>query len=194
METSDAELMRRVAKGDDAAFAELVRRHEPGVQRFVWGLLHDPEQARDVSQEAFIQVYRHRTRFNTSMSFRTWLYTIARNRAISILRRRRHEASLPIGEEGADDTAAEDFIASIPDPSADPRERASADERSQWIREVLERLDEPHRVVLKMKYLGGMKSQEIADVLGLELGTVWSRVHHGLKKLKTLLEERRDDI
>lgn len=192
MERSDNELMRLAMDGDEGAFDELTRRHERALIRFCWGMLNDGEEARDVVQDAFLQAWRSRERFNASLSFKTWIYTIARNRAISVLRLRKHRilASPRMGADPEDDPeSASDRAADQPDTAATPREAAIAAEDAKWLRLAIERLDDKHRQVMQMKYFGGMKSREIADVLGLEVGTVWSRVHHGLNKLKSLLAE-----
>jgi len=193
VDLTDKELLARVVEGDQGAFEELVRRHEKALVRWVWALLGDEEEARDVAQETFIKAYTHASRFNPRFGFKTWLYTIARNRAISVLRKRGRQATdigIPArGEEGSAPKAEDDWISLAADDSPDPREVTSAKEQAEWLRRALDRLDEPHREVLRLKYFGDMKSQEIADLMGLEVGTVWSRVHHGLRKLKALAEE-----
>ncbi|MDX2176196.1 MAG: RNA polymerase sigma factor [Candidatus Sumerlaeia bacterium] len=186
-ELTDAELMRRLRKGDNDAFTALVERHEQPLLRFLWGLLQDAEEARDVAQDAFLQAYRHREKYNPAMSFRTWLFTIGRNRAISLLRQRKFRGQLPDPSPYEED--APDPMLAIPDPGENPREQLLRSEDARWLRLALQRLDDKHRQVIEMKYLGGMKSREIADLLGLEVGTVWSRVHHGLKKLKAVSAE-----
>ena len=188
MELSESELMRRTVAGDSSAYEELVRRFELPLQRFLWGMLSDEEEARDVAQDAFMQAFRNREKFNQAMSFKTWLFTIARNRAISVLRRRRFQPISAEVESHGDDGPS-NMLEQVPDDATNPRENLVIAEDARWLRRALERLDERHRTVLEMKYLGGMRSREIADVLGLEVGTVWSRVHHGLKKLKALSAE-----
>ena len=190
MEPGDNELMRRAVEGDMGSFDELMRRHEQPLLRFLWGMLNNAEEAKDAAQDAFLQAWRHRDRFNSSLSFKSWLYTIARNRAISMLRQRKHRVAVrsPWGDGSREDEGP-DPIEEIRDEARSPREALVASENAAWLHRALERVDEKHRVVLQMKYLGGMKSREIADLLGLEVGTVWSRVHHGLKKLKSLSAE-----
>lgn len=192
-ERTDSDLMRAATAGDDGAFGELALRHEQALLRFLHGLLRDAEEARDCTQDAFVQAWRHRERFNTAMSFKTWLYTIGRNRAISILRQRKHRQTVsPVAGENPDEEW--NPLDSIADAGFDPRESASREEDALWLRRALERLDEPHREVLQMKYFGGLKSREIADLLGLEVGTVWSRVHHGLRKLRAVFAEMNYDF
>jgi RNA polymerase sigma-70 factor (ECF subfamily) len=146
-----------------------------------------------VAQDAFLQAYTNAHKYNPRYGFKTWLYAIARNRAISVLRKRSRIApEIGTGARGEDNNQDMNFDtwASLAvDESAGPREQLTAKEDAQWLMRAMDRLDESHREVLRLKYFAGMKSKEIADVLGLEVGTVWSRVHHGLKKLRTLAEE-----
>ncbi len=188
---NDSELMVRAVRGDTEAFDVLMKRHQQMLMRWIWGMLGNEDEAADVAQDAFLQAYIHRDRFNPKMNFKTWLYTIARNRATSILRKRGRRAHLrgPLPGESAEDGQLDDWADIAVDDKPGPRDTAQAHEDAEWLRIALEKLDEKHRVVLQMKYFEGLKSREIADVLGLEVGTVWSRVHHGLKKLKAYAEE-----
>jgi len=194
MEQGDNELMRRTAEGDSTAFDELLCRHEQALLRFLWGMLGNPDEAHDAAQDAFLQAWRNRDKFNPSLSFKSWLYTIARNRAISMMRQRKHRAGQRSNwTETSEEDAPPDPMSLVRDPGRDPREHLTASEDAEWLLRALDRLDEKHRMVLQMKYFGGLKSREIADQLGLEVGTVWSRVHHGLRKLKALSAEMNYD-
>ncbi|MCB2156494.1 RNA polymerase sigma factor [bacterium] len=193
MKATDKELMARVVDGDGAAFEELMLRHQKPLVRWIWSMLGDAEEAQDVAQDAFLQAYSNAEKFNPRYNFKTWLYTIARNRAISIMRRRKHQvAEIGTAARGEERTApeADDSWASLAvDENPDPREVLSSKEEAEWLLRAMDRLDEGHREVLRLKYFAGMKSREIAEVMELEVGTVWSRVHHGLKKLRALAEE-----
>ena len=193
LKATDKELIAQVIEGDQAAFDELMQRHQKPLVRWIWSMLGDAEEAQDVAQDAFLQAYTNAEKFNPRYNFKTWLYTIARNRAISIMRRRRHQvAEIGTAAKGEGSTApeAEDSWASLAvDERPGPRELLSTKEEAQWLLRAMDRLDEGHREVLRLKYFAGMKSREIAELMDLEVGTVWSRVHHGLKKLRALAEE-----
>lgn len=193
LEASDKELIRLAGQGDQQAFDVLMQRHEKALIRWVWSLVGNEEEAQDVAQDAFLQAYIHAKKFNPRFGFKTWLYTIARNRAISLLRKRSRcvaEIGTPArGEERNADEPEDSWVSLAEDGSPDARQLLTAKEEAEWLMLALDRLDEAHAEVLRLKYFGGMKSQEIADIMGLEVGTVWSRVHHGLKKLRSLAEE-----
>lgn len=193
LKATDKELMARVVDGDPAAFEELMQRHQKPLVRWIWSMLGDAEEAQDVAQDAFLQAYSKAETFNPRYHFKTWLYTIARNRAISVMRRRKHQApeigTAARGEVGNTPEAEDTWASLAVDEGPGPREVLSAKEEAQWLMRAMDRLDDGHREVLRLKYFAGMKSREIAEVLDLEVGTVWSRVHHGLKKLRALAEE-----
>jgi RNA polymerase sigma factor (sigma-70 family) len=159
----DAELVARFARGDDAAFAELVAAHQDAAFSFARRLLGDGELARDVIQEAFLRILRHHRAYDPARPFRAWLLHIVRNLAIDALRRRRPHA----GEAVLDQLAADPL-----GPSASER-----DELRDRVATVLAELPAKYRELIVMREMEGMPAEEIATIIGVDYGTTRWRLH-----------------
>ncbi|WP_419185757.1 RNA polymerase sigma factor [Rohdeia mirabilis] len=186
-ERSDHELIRRAQGGDEEAFGELVLRHEGRAFRVARQMVPDSEEARDLAQEAFLRVYRSLERFDFKHEFTTWLYRIVTNLGIDHLRRRR-----PIATGGTDDDGPvrEEIDESAPAPSA----RLEQHETARLVRACIDTLPEHFRVVLALRELEGLTSQEISRIVGATPVTVRWRLHRARKIFAEQwerLEERR---
>jgi RNA polymerase sigma-70 factor, ECF subfamily len=178
VEDNDAALIGRVAGGDHGAFGALYDELAPLVYCVSKRVLHDPSYAEEVTQEVFFEIWRQAPRFDGSRgSVRAWAATIARRRAVDRVRseqarRDRHSANAAVAEPPppATDEVAID---------RDLRERARA---------ALGQLSAPQREVLELAYFGGFTHVEIADHLGIALGTAKTRVRDGLIKLRQVME------
>jgi RNA polymerase sigma-70 factor, ECF subfamily len=165
-------LVVRCQTGDEAAFTELVERYGPRLRYFLRKLLGSPERADDAWQDVWFDVFRHVPRLADPGAFRAWLYRIARDRAFGKLRKARRELSLD-GEEPIADAAADDEF--------------SAEDAAQ-IHAALDRIPAEQREVLVLRFLEEMSYDEIARVVGCQLGTVRSRIHYGKRALRRILE------
>jgi RNA polymerase sigma-70 factor (ECF subfamily) len=179
----DRRLINDTLGGRPAAFGELVRRHQDRLFNAVLRLTNHPDDALDVVQDAFVNAYQSLGSFKGDAEFYTWLYRIAFNTAISLKRRKRAlvslEASGRAGEAAIDP----------PDPSENNRPGAAL-ERSEdeaALHAGLARLSHEHRAVLVLKDIEGMKYEQIAEVLGVPVGTVRSRLHRARLELRDLL-------
>ena len=163
---SDEDLMARVAAGDMAALAELCRRYERPLYRFLarWAGETDAE---DLYQETWLHVVRGAARFDRTRRFSTWLFQVALNLARDAHRRRRPEEH----DDGA--------LATAP---ADSRELDAA-EAGIDARRLLASLPEPQRTVLVLRYYHDMSETDVAAIVGCPPGTVKSRLHHALRTL-----------
>ena len=163
-------LVMRCQAGDDRAFAGLLERFGPRTLRYLAGILGD--DAEDVHQEVWLAVYRRVAQLGAPGAFVTWLFTVARHRAVDFLRRRRRERELlegvaaelvaGDGSEGTDETEPEGF------------ELAAA----------MARLPTLQREVLLLRYREDLSYEEIALVVGCAVGTVRSRLHHARRRLQ----------
>jgi len=175
---SDDALMSLCAAGSERAFASLVERHSPAVYRYFRVACRDPERARDLVQEAFLRVYRHRDRYRPGGSFRNWLFVIAANLARSDRRTRQRRPTAPLHD-------ALDLPASTPDP----QQAAVGAERLARIGRELARLPPAQRDALRLRLLEGLSFDAIGQALGCPAGTARTRVHYGLKTLRARLDE-----
>ena len=178
------ELCRR---GDAEAFARLVSLHESMVYNLAARLLGDGEEARDLSQEVFLQVYRTLGRFEGRSSLKTWIYRIVVNQARNRQRwwrRRRGERSCPIEDLTAADHAR--AAASRPDGEA-PFERLARGERARLVQAALLKLSFDHRAILLLREVEGLDGTEIAAALKIPEGTVKSRLARARDSLRSAM-------
>lgn len=179
--TADAELFSRIVSGDRDAFGLLYDRYAPILFSFCVRILRDGRDAEDVLQEVFVQVWRDARRFDPDRaSLKTWLFTIARSRALDRYRSRRsQDQKLAPGPEDFD-----------PGSSGDP---AEASLLKQYVAQSLSRLSENERKVLTLAYYDGYTQEEIAALLKEPLGTVKSRARSGLAKLQAFVLGEKGD-
>lgn len=183
-DAEDAELLRAVARGDEAAFARVYDRYSPILLGLLLRILRSRAEAEDVLQEVFLQVWQQARSFDPARGRPfTWLVTLSRSRAIDRLRAvdSRERAAQRSAEEAPPDAAA-------PQDWAD--EEAIRSERAEAVRDALGELPEEQRQVLLLAYLEGMSQSEIAAAKNQPLGTVKTRTRAGLKKLSEALRAR----
>lgn len=185
LDPTDEQLMLRVCRDDDAtAFAMLVHRCERDLFAFLHRYLHRRELAEDVFQATFLQVHRHRSRFEAGRPFRPWLYAIALRQAIDAhrkdVRHRRVSLDGATGAGGDGGSLAETVVGR--ESAADTmieREEARA-----TIRAAVDQLPELLRKPLELVYQRGLKYRDAAGILGVPVGTVKSRLHAAVAKLQ----------
>ncbi len=184
-----ADLLSRVALGDRAAFDRLYRDTSPHLLGVILRIQRDRAQAEDVLQEVYVNVWRSAQSFNPALSqARTWLNSVARNRAIDSLRRRQAEpqtlSRFQAGPDEDDTDMLQDIAADTPGP-LDLLEQAS-DARA--LTSCMKTLSGEQQHSLALAYYQGLTHAEVAEQLGHPLGTVKSWVRRGLQSLKTCLE------
>ena len=181
---SDEELLRRCRVDEDsAAFESLVHRYEVELFNYLRRYLGNAEMAEDVFQATFLQVHLKREQFEEGRRFRPWLYTIATNQAIDAQRRnKRHRmVSLDSRTGGENDVGA--LVEMLAGNGQTADEKMQDAEACDWVRSAVDALPEPLRATLVLVYHQGLKYREAADVLGIPVGTVKSRLHSALLKL-----------
>jgi RNA polymerase sigma-70 factor (ECF subfamily) len=181
---TDAALIARSARGDRAAFGELVQRYQDRLYNTVYRLLDNAEDAQDVVQDAFLNAYQSLAGFKGDAQFFTWLYRIAVNQAISLKRKRRLVLSGDARNSGR--VVIEPLDESEQARPGRALERAD-DERT--VQDALNRLSPDHRTVLVLKELEGQKYETIAEILQVPIGTVRSRLHRARLELRDLLPD-----
>jgi RNA polymerase sigma-70 factor (ECF subfamily) len=174
----DAELLRRVQADDPDAFEEFFARYRNPIFRTAYGLTGDRQAAEEILQDTFARAHRHRHTFHRDVSPLPWLHRVSLNLCYSRLSRRRLET-------GPIDAAAEYHL---PDDRPLPAERAEQAELRQIVREGIAALPEKHQSVVVLYYLQRLSLAETALVLGIQLGTVKSRLHYALRGLRVQLE------
>lgn len=181
---TDEALIERVRTADDAAaFELLVHRYEHELFSYLRRYLGSAEMAEDVFQATFLQVHLKRESFEDGRRFRPWLYTIATNQAIDAQRRNRRHRMVSLDQRtgGDDDVGALVEMLSGRDTTAD--QKMQDQEAKDWVRTAVDELPDALKSALVLVYHQGMKYREAADVLGIPVGTVKSRLHAALLKL-----------
>src|SRR5262249_33811164 len=186
--SSDEDLLTRFQGGQTEAFGALVGRYERELYGYLRRYLGDASLAEDVFQNTFLQLSIKIAQYEPGRPVRPWLYTIATNQAIDALRRQgRHQAfSLDHFREDGANGDARSLMESLESRLPEPRELAENQERRERIRSSVDRLPDFLRQVLLLAYYQGLKYREIADILGIPVGTVKSRLHAALVKLQEL--------
>jgi len=175
---TDEQLLGRHRGGDDGAFEVLIERYRLELFHFLARFLGDRTSADDIFQEAFIQVHISAGTFDTSRRFKPWLFTIAANKARDHLRKNKRQKAASLS--ATVDQHQEGGRAFIDLMEADlplPQEKAQQKETGQIVRDVVSSLPEHLREVLLLAYFNRMAYREIAENLGIPLGTVKSRLH-----------------
>jgi RNA polymerase sigma-70 factor, ECF subfamily len=185
----DLALVDAARAGDASAFEALVVRFQRKVYVVALGIVRDPDQAWDVSQEAFVRVHGHLAEFKGDSSFQTWVMRIASHLAIDSLRRERkgrrdqledvREEALEEGGEGILSTSLG------VDPSANLLRR----ELAGHMEAALDGLPEIHRTILVLREVEGLSYEDLAERLGIQKGTVMSRLFHARKKMQAALAD-----
>ena len=182
----DRDLLASCRAGDPAAFARLVKLHEGMVFNLAARLLGDTEEARDVAQEVFLQVYRMLGRFEARSSLKTWIYRIAVNQCHNRRRfwhRRRRDR-----EEALDEGLLRgEAIEARQGAGASPFEEARLRERARRVQDALLRLSFEHRSVLVLREVEGLTCGEVAHAIGVPEGTVKSRLSRAREAMRLLL-------
>lgn len=177
MET-DGELMRRVAHGDDGAFAALVDRHRCGAERYAMTLLDDEAAAQDAVEDSFIKVYLLREQYSDRFTFQTYLFTLVRNRAVDELRKRaRQQAALPLLKAAHERSAAT------------PEEAYIKGERQLRLIDTLDKLEPLEKRLLLGFALEGMSYQQLASENRIGMAQVKIKLHRLRRRIKRIYEE-----
>ncbi|MDY7227781.1 RNA polymerase sigma factor [Hyalangium rubrum] len=191
MATDDLTLVKRVRDGDQRAFKLLVERYQRKVYAVALGMLKDKEEAMDVSQEAFVKVYKYLDHFKGDASFYTWLYRITVNICIDIIRKRQgaggeaveFDETMPMDVSEANIGALGSRLGTNPQKSALRRELA------EKIQEALAAVPEKHRAILLLREIEGMSYEDLSRTLDIPKGTVMSRLFHARAKVQKILSQ-----
>jgi RNA polymerase sigma-70 factor, ECF subfamily len=171
--TEDRELVRLSQNGVEAAFEELVRRHQQRVFALVGGILHRPEEVEDLAQQVFLKAYLGIKRFDQRAAFSTWLYKIAVNECWDYLRKRKVRPLVYEADLSEEQVSRLDGIVSSSRPPEGANARA---EMREIIERMLAALPEQDRQLLVLKEIEGFSVQELAEILGLNVNTVKVRL------------------
>jgi len=186
--TSDEELIKKVKKGDDTAFQELMSRYTKHIFNFILQYVKVREEAEDVSQDTFFKVWKYMKRFKEDMKFKPWLFTIARNTALDYIKKKK---ALTFSSIEGDEDDSFNFADTISDNEPLPPELFARKELANELLGAMTDLHPDHRSVLMMHYHEDMTFEEIAEIMKKPMNTVKSWHHRSLLKVKTKLMHRK---
>jgi RNA polymerase sigma-70 factor (ECF subfamily) len=168
---ADETLMARVAQGDRQAITLLFERYQLKVYRFVLRLVADKATAEDIVSDVFIELWRHAASFEGRARLSTWILAIARNRAVSAMRRR---VDQPLEDGMAD---------AIPDRACTAQESLEAAERSAVLRRCLAQLSPAHREIIDLVYYHEKSVEDVSAIMGISAATVKTRMFYARRRL-----------
>jgi len=174
-ETTDESLVTSIAQGDKRALQALYGRHSVRVYRFALRFLNDESLAEDMVSEVFLDVWRQAERFEARSKVSTWLLAMARNKALSVLRRR--------STEELDEEVAE----FIEDPSDDPEVSMQKKQQASLLQECLTQLSAAHREIIDLVYYHGKTIEEVVEIIGVPVNTVKTRMFYARKRIGELM-------
>jgi RNA polymerase sigma-70 factor (ECF subfamily) len=180
--SDDHRLITECREGNTAAFGALVARYQDRLYNTVLRLVNNAEDARDVVQDSFLNAYQSLHAFKGDSLFFTWLYRIAVNTAISAKRKQRHVLRI---QPGGDDKGGIDPLDSS--ETNRPGHNLEMAEEERQVHDALSKLSTEHRAVLVMKDMEGMKYEDMAEALGVPVGTIRSRLHRARLEIRELL-------
>lgn len=190
----DLELVQRATEqGDQQAFARLMSRYRDSIFFMVLKMVHNRDDADDLTIEAFGKAFRNIHKYSPDYAFSTWLFKIATNNAIDFIRKKRLQ-TLSIDETHGDDEDGASYASSIESETLDPEEVVIKEQRKLLMRELTEKLNDKYRVLIELRYFKEYSYDEIAEELDLPLGTVKAQLFRAKELLYNILKNKKEKI
>jgi RNA polymerase sigma-70 factor (ECF subfamily) len=187
----DMTLVKAAQGGDMEAFEELVARHRDKMYARAFSIVRNEEDASDISQEAWIKAWRRLTQFQGESSFTTWLTRITINLCLDHLRRNQR-FRMDLQPDFEDSKGPEAWERLLPPVWTNPTERLERDELRTRIDAALEKLTEAHRAVLVLYEFERLEYKQIAEIVGISIGTVMSRLFYARRRMAALLSNLKE--
>jgi len=183
----EMELVKRARRGDLPAYDDLVRRYQERIYATVYHMTANHEDANDLAQEAFIKAFHALKSFKGGSSFYTWVYRIAVNKTINFLKQRKNKAQLSLDDLDLNAEHDPDLVALISEKT--PRREVSLAELQEKLNAAMQKLSEPHRLVVTLHDVQGLSHEEIAKIMDCNIGTVRSRLFYARQQLQAYLSD-----
>ncbi|MEW5875166.1 MAG: sigma-70 family RNA polymerase sigma factor [Candidatus Zixiibacteriota bacterium] len=184
-ETTDEGLIKDALAGDQRAYRELLNRHRQSIYHVIFKIIRNPDEASDLVQETFMKAFGSLNSYRFEYRFSTWLYKIAANNAIDYLRKKRIDA---LSLDKPIETKDGEVGFEIPDWTHNPEEELFRRRQAVTIQEAIESLPPKYREVIQLRHQQEKSYEEIADQLGLPVGTVKARIFRARELLKKKLK------
>jgi RNA polymerase sigma-70 factor (ECF subfamily) len=175
---TDAELLVRYTAGEEAAFREIVNRYKNSLYAFLRQFLNRHELVEDVFQETFLQLFASRESFDKSRPLRPWLFTIAANKAKDALRKWQRTSAVAIGTMAdSQELSFDDMLNSVTSDGTMPYEELQKNETASHVGQIIADMPDNLREILVLAYFQRFSYKQMAEILGIPIGTVKSRLH-----------------
>src|SRR3974390_1514653 len=183
----EGELVQRARRGDLSAYDGLVQRYQERIYATVYHMTSNHEDANDLAQESFIKAFQALKTFKGGSSFYTWLYRIAVNKTINFLKQRKNKAQMSLDDLDFNAEHDPDLVALISDKT--PRREVALAELQEKLNAAMQKLSEPHRLVVTLHDVQGLSHEEIAEIMECNIGTVRSRLFYARQQLQAYLSD-----
>ena len=180
-------LVKRALKGDLSAYDDLVRRYQERIYATIYHMTSNHEDANDLAQEAFIKAFQALRSFKGGSSFYTWVYRIAVNKTLNFLKQRKNKTHMSLDDLDFNAEHDPDLVALISDKT--PRREAGLAELQEKLNAAMQKLSEPHRLVVTLHDVQGLSHEEIAKIVDCNAGTVRSRLFYARQQLQAYLSD-----
>src|SRR5689334_802782 len=183
----EAVLVKRARQGDLSAYDELIRRYQERIYATVYHMTSNHEDANDLAQESFIKAFHALKSFKGGSSFYTWVYRIAVNKTINFLKQRKNRTQMSLDDLDFNAEHDPDLVALISEKT--PRREVNLAELQEKLNTAMQKLSEPHRLVVTLHDVQGLSHEEIAEIMGCNIGTVRSRLFYARQQLQGYLSD-----
>jgi RNA polymerase sigma-70 factor (ECF subfamily) len=187
MEDSDSVAVARVRSGDGDAYRVLVDRHSRSVFRLAYRMTGNEQDSEDVVQETFLRAYKQLHRWEARSSFGTWLYRIAANYSLDLMRRRKRHGEVTMNDSGPDDDALE-MAQALPSTDAGPERLLFSNRVQACVTGALNELSQQERTAFVLRHFEGQSIDEISAALGLSGNAAKHSIFRAVQKLRRALE------
>ena len=178
--------VKKAARGDASAFESLVMHYQGQIYRLCFRMTGNSEDAQDMTQEAFLKAWKNLSTFQFDSAFSTWLYRLASNCCLDLLRSMKRKPTVSLTAETEDE---EGEIIDVADDAPSPEEEAIVSQERDDLRKALALLDDEQRQILILRVVNDLSYTEIAEVLNIKEGTVKSRLSRARDNLRKKLDE-----
>lgn len=186
-------LVERAIKNDDQkAYAELMKRYRKSVFHLVLKMVRNPDEAEDLTIEAFAKAFKGLHKFNPEFTFSTWLFRIATNNCIDYIRKKRIQTTSI--DNPLKDNDGDDITIDVKDHSLNPQDEAIRQQKIELMQMIVTKLPSKYQVLIKMRYFQELSYEEIAESLDFPLGTVKAQLHRAKELLYDMVKNRKDSI
>lgn len=187
VQVEEMDLLTRARRGELTAYDALVRRYQERIYATVYHMTANHEDANDLAQETFIKAFQALRSFRGGSSFYTWVYRIAVNKTLNFLKQRKNRTQMSLDDLDFNAEHDPDLVALISEKT--PHREASLSELQEKLNTAMQKLSEPHRMVVALHDVQGLSHEEIAKIMDCNVGTVRSRLFYARQQLQAYLSD-----